>query len=113
MNVIHMNGLSLLPGIDYTVGKNLISFSVPPPPGSEILYTQVINAESGATHMTRLTGDGTTYLFRLDTDFSNRIRLNEIFEDSLKYVDHPSVKDALDQLQVILELVKQEDATIY
>lgn len=113
MNVVHMNGLSLLPGIDYTVGKKLISFSVPPPAGADIVFTEVINANTGATHMTRLVGDGTTYLFRLDTDFSTRVMLNEMCEDLLAHIDNPAVKDALDRLRVTLELVKQEDTVYY
>lgn len=113
MNVVHMNGLTLLPGIDYTVGKHTISFSVAPPAGADIMFTEVINADSGATHVTRLHGDGTTYLFRLDTDFSTRVMLNEMCVDLLEHIDNPAVKDALDKLRVTLELVKQEDTVYY
>ena len=108
MNVVHMNGLTLLPGIDYTVGKNIITFSVPPQAGADIVFTEVINARTGATHMTRLTGDGSTYLFKLEINFGDRVRLNELFESALEYRDTPVVRDVLERLQVVLELVEQD-----
>ena len=112
MNVVHMNGLTLLPGIDYTVSKTAISFGVAPPAGAEIVFTEVINAETGATHMTRMTGDGSTYLFRIETNFADRVRLNELFELAIKHKNNPTVCDAIDRLQVVLELVEQ-DAIVY
>ena len=39
MNVVHMNGLTLIPGIDYQVGDTMINFSVPPPAGTDIMFT--------------------------------------------------------------------------
>lgn len=108
MNVVHMNGLTLIPGIDYVVSNTMINFSVPPPAGTDIMFTEVINANTGATHVTRLTGDGSTYLFRLETNFSDRVRLNELFESALKHKDNLAVRDAIDRLQVVLELVEQE-----
>lgn len=112
MNVVHMNGLTLLPGIDYTTGKNLISFSVPPPMGAEIMYTEVVDVNTGATHVTRLQGNGSTYMFKLDTDFAERLAIHELFSEAIKHKDNPAVRDAINKLQVILELVKQ-DATVY
>lgn len=110
MNVVHMNGVSLLPGIDYKVGRGTISFSIPPAAGVDIVYTEVINANTGATHMTRLIGDGVTYLFKLDTNFTERFELQNLFEDTFKYKDHISVRDAIEKLQVVIELVKQHDS---
>ena len=112
MNVVHINGVSLLPGIDYVVGKNTISFSVPPPLGAEIVYTEVVDSKTGATYMTHLEGNGSTYLFHLDTDFIDRMELHELFDQVVKYRGNPAVRDALSKLQIVLELVK-EDATIY
>jgi hypothetical protein len=112
MNVVHINGVALLPGIDYSVGKTTLSFSVPPPSGSDIIFTEVINDRTGATHMTRLTGDGFTYLFKLETNFTDRVELQELFSEVMKHKDIPAVRDALDKLKVIVELVKQ-DATVY
>lgn len=111
MNVVHMNGLTLLPGIDYTVGKTVITFSVPPPAGADIVFTEVINAETGATHMTRLTGDGSTYLFKIETNFTDRVRLHQLFELAILHKDNPTVRDAINRLQVVLELVK-DDTTV-
>ena len=108
MNVVHMNGLTLIPGIDYVVGDTMINFSVPPPAGTDIMFTEVINVNTGATHVTRLTGDGSTYLFRLETNFADRVRLNQLFESALKYRDTPAVRDLLERLQVVLELVEQD-----
>lgn len=112
MNVVHINGVALLPGIDYSVGKSTLSFSVPPPVGSDIIFTEVINNRTGATHMTRLTGDGSTFLFKLETNFTDRVELQEVFKEAMQYKDIPAVRDVLDNLKVILELVKQ-DATVY
>ena len=112
MNVVHMNGVALLPGVDYTVGRNTISFSVPPPADADILYTEVINAETGATHVTRLVGNGFTFLFELDTEFVERLELHDLFAQVIKHKDHPAVRDAIEKIQVVMELIK-EDATIY
>ena len=112
MNVVHMNGLTLIPGIDYVVGDTMITFSVPPPAGANIMFTEVIDANKGVTHITQLTGNGSTYLFRLETNFSDRVKLNELFQSALKHKDNPTVRDAIDRLQVVLELVEQ-DVTVY
>lgn len=112
MNVVHMNGLSLLPGIDYVVGDTMLSFVQPPPAGADILFTEVIDANTGATHVTKLTGDGSTYLFKIETNFADRVRLSRLFELTLKHKDIPVVRDAIDRLQVAIELV-QQDATVY
>jgi hypothetical protein len=108
MNVVHINGVALIPGIDYTVGDTLINFSVPPPAGADIVFTEVISPTTGATHMTRLYGDGSTFLFRLETNFTDRVQLNQMFELAIKYKDNPTVRDALDKLKVVLELVKDD-----
>ena len=107
MNVVHMNGVVLLPGIDYKVGGEMISFSSAPPAGAEILVTEVINANTGAVHVTRLTGNGSTYLFRIETQFADRASLLELFDEAMKYKDNPTVRDAINKLQVVLELVKE------
>lgn len=112
MNVVHMNGLSLLPGIDYTIGKNTIYFTAPPPAGAEIIYTEVVDVKAGATQMTRLEGNGSKYIFHIDNEFSDRLAIHRMVEDAVRYKDNPTVRDAINQLQVVLELVKQ-DATVY
>jgi len=112
MNVVHMNGIALLPGVDYTVGDALVSFSQAPERGARIMFTEVIDPDTGATHVTQIIGDGHTYLFHLETNFGDRVKLQRLFESALTYKDHPTVRDVLERLQVVVELVKH-DATIY
>ena len=106
-----MNGLTLLPGIDYKVSDSTVSFSSPPPAGADIAFTEVIDANTGVTHITKFTGNGYTYLFKLETNFAERVRLHELFESAIKHKDTPAVRDAINRLQVVLELVK-DDTTV-
>ena len=109
MHVVHLNGVALLPGVDYVVGDSVISFMSPPAAGSDIVFTEVINANTGATHMTRLTGNGVNFLFKLETNFAQRVKLSELFDTAIKYKDIPAVTDAINKLRVVLELVKEDD----
>ena len=108
MITVHMNGLTLIPGIDYTVGDGTLTFSSPPPSGYNIMFSEAF--ETGTTHVTHLTGDGYTYLFKLDTNINDRARLYKMFDDAMAYKDIPAVHDALNQLRVIVELVKDDHA---
>jgi hypothetical protein len=108
LNIVHINGVALIPGIDYSVSENgMLSFSTAPQAGADIVFTEVVNQNTGETMMTRLTGDGHTYLFRLETNFADRVHISEMFQLALKYKDHPTVRDAINKLQTVLELVKE------
>lgn len=112
MNAVHIDGVAVLPGIDYSIGTNKISFSVPPDNRSEIIVTEVIDAKRGATHMTRLIGDGKTYVFALDRSFVKNLELQTLLDQVWIYKDVPAVADALEKLQVIVNLITEDD-TLY
>ena len=75
MHLVHINGITQAPGINYVLSNTTISFSSPPPAGADIIITEVIDARTGTTHITRLNGNGSTFLWKLDTGFSERVRL--------------------------------------
>lgn len=104
---IHLNGLKMLPGIDYTATKNTIGFSTPPNAGDDILVTSAI--PGGGAHLQRLKGDGFTFLYQLDSSFKERVQIQSVLADAWVYHNVPAVKDLLDRLQVVIELVKQDD----
>ena len=106
MSVVHLNGVALIPGIDYTLGQTYISFLRAPAAGDDIMFTEVVSLKTGATHITRLTGDGSTFMFTIDTGFNERLKISNLLEDAYKHYDVPAVVDALDKLRVVLELVK-------
>jgi hypothetical protein len=103
---IHLNGLKLVPGVDYTSTNHIISFLSPPAPGDQLLITSGL--PGGGAHMQRFVGDGFTFLFKLDSSFEHRIKLQAMLDDVWTYHNVPAVHDVLEQLQVVLELVKQD-----
>lgn len=104
---VHLNGVALLPGVDYSQGRSTITFSMPPHPGDDIMITQVLCADTGATQVTSLVGDGKTYLFRFDPSVAARFKLQDMIESAWRHQDNPAVQDALEKLRVVLELVKE------
>ena len=105
MNQIHLNGIALIPGIDYTCSNATVMFSIPPPCGADIVLTEVVNVNSGATYQTRLVGNGKQYLFKLGQDSHLRAQISDLFEKAVTHRDHPAVKEALDRLRVVIELI--------
>lgn len=99
--MVHINGVLQAPGIDYVSTNRSIAFSSPPPSMSTI----EISGRNGI--LARLFADGSTYRYDfmsdMDTDISRM--LEEAF--NLRYV--PAVADALERLQIIVELTKQND----
>lgn len=112
MNQVHINGVALLPGVDYTASNSTLVLSVPPKLGDQILFTEVLDLNTGATHVTRFTGDGRKYLFKFDGEFNTRLKMQSITDDLYVYRNVPAVAEAIEKLQVILELTKQ-NATLH
>jgi len=105
MNQVHVNGVALLSGIDYTFGQSTLVFTEPPGPGEKIVLTQVIDINTGSTQQTTLTGDGYSYIFKINSGPTDREILSRLFEKVIKNQKHPAVKEALDRLKVIVELI--------
>ena len=100
MTDVYVNGVRQIPGIDYTVSSNSIAFSMPPDMGSDI----EINSRN--RHLARIMGDGQTFLFQFFTDFDHE--QTQMLEEAFKLRHVPAVADALERLQVVVELAKQE-----
>jgi len=105
MNQVHVNGIALLPGIDYRIGQATIIFTSPPGAGEQIVFTEVLDVNKGSVRQMTLTGDGRQYMFKLDSDPSEREILSKLFEKVVKNRTHPAVKEALDRLKVVVELI--------
>ena len=103
---VHINGLKQIPGIDYTASINSISFSHPPANGDDILVTSQIAGSTGA-YMEKLIGNGHTFLYNIDSSFNHRLKLHHLLDEVWKYQDIPAVADVLEQLRVVVELVKE------
>jgi hypothetical protein len=100
---VHLNGLKLIPGFDYVAGKNSVCFTGPPAAGTNIVV------EDSGGNATRITADGTTFLYQLSA-YTKDYNYNTInlLDDALKYYDNPAVADVLERLRVVVELVKQQ-----
>ncbi len=105
MNQIHVNGVALLPGIDYRYEHATLIFSSPPGLGEQIVLTEVLDFNTGLTRQTNLVGNGRQYMFKLDRDLTDREVLSALFEKVVKNQKHPAVKEALDRLKVVVELI--------
>ena len=98
----YINGIRLVPGIDYSVKGNSVSFSQAPAAGAKI--QMVHNLHSVAN----LCGDGSTFLFT--GPFDNADREDAIYDTmntALRYKDNPAVAEVLERLQVVVALVKE------
>jgi hypothetical protein len=108
---VQLNGLRLIPGIDYTSGANAVSFSTPPNMGDDILVISNIPGSTTGVHMQKLTGDGYTFLYMFDSSFDQRIKLQNLLDEVWEYQGVPAVQDLLEKLKVVIELVKQDVPT--
>ena len=98
----YINGIRQVPGIDYSVRNNSISFCSPPPAGAEI---QVVH--NGYSIM-NLKGNGSTFLFNGPfNDADKHDALLTTMNAALTYRDNPAVADVLERLRVVVELVKE------
>lgn len=102
----YINGLRLIPGIDYVSTDGTISFSSPPNVGADIMINMPLGA--GGAHVLHHTGDGLTYLFPISS-IDEKLRVYGMVEAAVEYSHVPAVADALEKLRVVLELVKEHD----
>ena len=99
----YINGLRQVPGVDYSVRGNTVSFSQAPPTGAQI--QMVHNLHSVAN----MRGDGSTFLFTGPfEDVEQQDNIIDTLHYALKYRDKPAVAEALERLQVVVTLVKEE-----
>lgn len=82
---------------DYTFVNNSIVFTQAPP-ASSLIEIQIHN--SVMAHM----GDGTTVMFDT-TRLTKAQEFREMFEKIWKHRNNPTIKDQLEKLQVLVELV--------
>jgi hypothetical protein len=98
----YINGIRQIPGIDYSVRGNSVSFSQAPAAGAEI--QMVHNLHSVAN----IQGDGSTYLFHgTFEDVERQDDIVDMLHHALKYRDNPAVAEALERLSVVVTLVKE------
>jgi hypothetical protein len=101
MTLVSINGIYQVPGVDYRLGKDMISFTQPPPAAATI----TIMNDRGV--LMNVMADGVTYLFRYIDEASSKV--SEMLEQAFKHRDVPAVADILERLQVVVELVKEND----
>lgn len=98
---VHVNGVKQIPGIDYLAAKNAVSFSSPPAAGD------VIHISNSRGTVGNIFGDGSTYLYQLPIDADGHESIMDLLNDVGKYYKNPAVADMLEQLRVVIELVKE------
>jgi hypothetical protein len=100
--MIFINGVKQIAGIDYVSSNNCIQFSSPP----AAMDTIEIQGRNGV--LARILGDGYSYRF----DFMNDIDHDTTYmlEDAFKLRNVPAVAEALERLQVVVALTKQNDS---
>ena len=99
-----INGVLLIPGIDYVVDREYMSFTQAPRYGDRIhVMTPNANAD--------FYGNDVTFRFPMPTVIQKSEVLEGLMHDLDEYMDHPTVKDQLERLQVVLELVKNPPKT--
>jgi len=106
---VHVNGLKQIPGIDYDATNQTISFKQPPAIGDQILVTSSIPGSTTGVHMQKLMGNGSTFLYQLDSSFEQRVKLQKLLDEAWEYQGVPAVNNILEQLRVVVELVKHND----
>lgn len=99
-----LNGVMLIPGIDYIVDRSCISFTQPPRYGDRI---HVMTPNAGVDFY----GNDVTFRFEMPKVLRNSEIVEQLMHDLTKYMDHPTVKDQLERLQVVLALVKNPPKT--
>lgn len=99
MTLVSIDGILQIPGVDYHLGKDSISFSQPPHTGASITLMN----DTGV--FLNLRADGYTYLFKYIDEESSKI--TEMLEQAFKHRNVPAVADMLERLKVVVELAKQ------
>jgi hypothetical protein len=103
MMMVFINGIAQVPGADYVAGDSTVSFCAPPPVNSTIQVT------TPKYNRLMFNGDGKTYTFKFTKEFKEEARVSQTLQDAYKYMNVPAVADMLEQLRVVVELVKEDD----
>lgn len=101
---VGINGVILMPGHDYHIEKDQIVFSQAPRMGDNI---QIVSK----AYRHSLHGNDVSYKYDIPNEMKKAHKIEQLIEDLVEYMDHPSVQDQLDRLQVIIELVRKTDKT--
>ena len=96
---VHLNGVRLMPMHDYTIVDERVNFTQVPRHGDLI---QIATPTSNC----QFYGNDIQVGFPITESIKKSIRLGQLMDDLLIYMDNPTVKDQLERLQVVLELVK-------
>lgn len=95
-----INGVVLMPRHDYIVEKDYVEFKEVPRMGDRI---QIISKD----HRFELYGNEFTYKYPIPQEMIKAHQLESLITDLVEYMDHPTVKDQLERLQVVIELVRK------
>ena len=100
---VHVNGVKQIPGIDFVTVEKSLSFSQPPDAGA------YIHISSPYGTVANILGDGSTFLFHLIMDLQKHTDIMNLLNDASVHYENPAVADILEQLRVVIELVKEND----
>jgi hypothetical protein len=104
MIAVHINGARLVPKHDYNIAKERIRFSQAP------RYGDLIQLAT-PTSTCQFYGNDVQMDYPIPDSLKKSVGLEQLISDLLEYMDHPTVKDQLERLQVVLELVKNPPKT--
>ena len=107
ISVVHINGITQIPVIDYTVVSNSISFNVPPSLGSRISVHYPISDTGRGSICELFEGNGSTYLWHLGEDNKEDKYIQDLLKDAWDMRTVPAVADVLERLQVVVSLAKE------
>lgn len=101
---VGINGVILMPGHDYHIDQDYVVFSQAPHIGDKI---QMVSK----SYRYDVYGNDFSYKYPIPKEMKNAHRIESLIEDLVQYMDHPSVQDQLDRLQVVIELVRNHQKT--
>lgn len=101
---VSLNGVHLIPQHDYTVKDNHVVFTEAPRIGDFIQL-------ASSNYKMAMYGNDFSYKFPIPIEVVRAQQLEELTADLAIYMDHPTVKDQLDQLRVAIELVRNHPKT--
>ena len=96
---VYINGILQIHGIDYVSTDKSIAFSTPP----QAMATIEIRSIRGL--LARIFGDGSSYRYDFMSVFEHGV--SDMLEDAFKLRHVPAVAEALERLQVIVALAKE------
>ena len=101
---VTINGIVQSPS-EYDIdANNNIVFNEAPPIGSYINIIFTNQFTNGPT--LSLKGNGSVNVFNISHDNNEHIKFNKLVNDIVKHKDNPAVKDLLEQLHIVTELLR-------